>query len=98
MVCAHVWGHGVLRLLFQPLIAMSGDEVVVVKMRVRAMDAVNLGKLPRAQRFMLIETPESFEQALAAQDFVQSGDAAAESVCSIEEGGVAVGDFDTETH
>ena len=80
----------------EPLIAMSGDEIIVVQMRVGATDAVNFIELAGAQRFVLIKAPDAFEQALAAQHFVQTGDAAAEAVRRIEEGGVAVGDFHAE--
>ena len=55
---------------------MSGDEVVVMEMRIGAIDAVNLSELVGAQRFVFIEAPDTFEQALAAQDFMQTGDAA----------------------
>ena len=44
-----------------------------------------------------IEAPDSFEEALVAQDFVKSGDAAREIVGSVEEGSVGVCDFDTFT-
>ena len=95
-MCFMVLGDG-LRSWFEPLIAMSGDEVVVVEMRVGAMDAINFSKLARAERFVFIEAPQAFEQALPSQDFVQTSDAAAEAVRGIKEGGVAVGDLDSET-
>ena len=41
----------------QPLIAMSGDEVVVVEMRVGAMDAIDFSKLARTERFLFIKAP-----------------------------------------
>ena len=75
---------------------MSGDEVVVVEMRVGAIDAVNLRELAGAERFVFIEAPEAFQQALTAQHFMQTGDAAAEAVRGIEERGVAIGDLDAE--
>jgi hypothetical protein len=76
---------------------MSGDEVVVMEMRIGAIDAVNLSELVGAQRFVFIEAPDTFEQALAAQDFMQTGDAASVAVRGIEEGGVAIGDFDAKS-
>lgn len=80
----------------QPLIAVLRDEIVVVQMRTGRVNAVDLLKLARTERFVLVEAPDAFEQALAAQDFVQTGDAAAETVRRVEERRVAVGDLDAE--
>ena len=76
---------------------MSGDEVVVVEMRIGAIDAVNLSELAWAKRFVLIKAPDALQDTLAAQHFVQTGDATSEAVGSIEEGGIAIGDFGAET-
>jgi hypothetical protein len=66
-------------------------------MRVSAVDAVDLFELAGAEGFVLVEAPDTFQKALAAQDFVQAGDAATEAVGGIEEDGVGVGDFNAET-
>ena len=42
---------------------------------------------------MRIETPASFEQSLAPQDFVNAGNASVKLVGGIEDGGVGVGDL-----
>ena len=76
---------------------MSRDEFVIVEMRIITIDAVNLSELAGTQRFVLIKAPKSFEQALATKHFMQSCNTAAEAICGIEKGGVAVGHFDTQT-
>lgn len=75
---------------------MLRNKRVVVEMRIGTMHAVDFFKLAAAEGFVLVEAPEAFEQALAAEDFMQAGDAAAEGVRGVEEGSVAVGDFDAE--
>ena len=80
----------------QPFIEMLGDEIIIAEVRVGGAHAINLRKLAGAERFVFIEAPDAFEKALAAEDFVQAGDAACKAVRSVEEGGVAVGDFDAE--
>src|SRR5690606_2671462 len=39
-----------------------------------------------------VEAPDAFEQTLATQDFMATGNAAVEIVCHVEERAVAVGD------
>ena len=73
---------------------MLRHKGIIVEMRIGGMDAVDLCALAGAEGFVFVEAPEAFEQALAVQDFVQSGDAAGETIRGIKEGGVAVGDFD----
>lgn len=80
----------------QPLVAMLRDEIVVVQMRIGGMHAVDLLKLARTERFFGVEAPQAFEQALTAQDFMQTSDAAVETVRRVEEGGVAIGHLDAE--
>ena len=76
---------------------MRIDENVIAQMRIGAADAVDFFELAGAEGFVLVEAPETFEQALTAEDFMQTGDAAAEDVRGVEEGRVAVGDLDAET-
>ena len=80
----------------QPSIAMLSDELVIVQMRIDSIHPINLCELSWAERFVLVEAAEAIEQTLAAQHFIQPGDAATEAVRSIEEGGIAIGDFDAE--
>lgn len=76
---------------------MLGDKIVIIEMGVGGADTIDLLKLTGTERFMLVEAPQTFEQALAAQDLVKTGDAAAEGVRSVEEGGVAVRDLVRKT-
>ena len=78
----------------QPLVEVFANEVVVVQMRIGAIDAVDLFRLARAERFVGIEAPDAFEESLAAENFVEAGDAARKMIGGVEKGGVGVGDFD----
>lgn len=69
---------------------MGPHEVVVDQVRVGLVDAVDFFALAGAESFGWIETPNTSEEALAAQDFVNTGDAAGEAVRSVEDGGVRV--------
>src|SRR5258705_13343004 len=73
---------------------MARDEGVVVELGIGAINAIDFGSLAGAQGFARIEAPDSFKQSLAAQDLMQAGDAAGETVSGVEEGGVGVGDGD----
>src|SRR4051794_32452796 len=82
-----------LQLTGQPSVAMLGDEGVVVEMGIGMIHTVDLGELAGAEGFVWVQAPDAFEQALSAQNFMQSGDAAFEAIGSIEEGSVGVGNF-----
>jgi len=71
------------------------DEVVVVEMRIRGMDAGDFVALAWAERLVGIEAPNTFEQALAAKNLVQARDAAGEIIGCVEQGCVGIRDFDT---
>ena len=49
-----------------------------------------------AERLVFVEAPESFQQALAAQHFMEAGDATPVAIRGIEEGGIAIGDLCAE--
>ena len=70
------------------------DEGVVVEVRVGGVDAGNFFGLAGAERFVGIEAPDAFEESLAAENFVEAGDAARKMIGGVEKGGVGVGDFD----
>ena len=74
----------------QPFIPMLGDEGVVVEVRVGVVDAVDFGELAGAEGFLGIQAPDAFEQPLAAENFVEAGDASGEGICCVEECGVGV--------
>ncbi len=80
----------------EPGVEVLGDEGVVVKMRVGAVDAIDVGELAGAEGLVLVKAPESGEETLTAEDFMQARNAAAEGMGGVEEGGVAVGDLDGE--
>ena len=73
---------------------MLVDEGVVVEVRVGGVDAGNFFGLAGAERFVGIEAPDAFEESLAAENFVEAGDAARKMIGGVEKGGVGVGDFD----
>jgi len=72
------------------------NEIVILQMWVGAANAIELITLSGAELLVWIETPDSFEQALSAQDFMNASDAAGESIRDIENRGVCVSDFDGE--
>src|SRR5690349_9876163 len=74
---------------------MCGDEVVVVQMWVTSMNPVDLFTLAGAERFVWVQTPNPFEQTLTMQHFVQTGDATGVAIGGVEEGSVAIGNFNS---
>ena len=74
----------------QPLVAMFGHEAVVGQVWVTVANAVDFGGLPRTERFLWIETPNTFQQPLAAEHFQDSGKAAGERVSRIEHDGIRI--------
>src|SRR5262249_40929579 len=79
----------------EPVGEAFADEGVIVQLRIAGVDAGNFFALAEAEGFVRVETPDSFEKALAAQDFVKTGNAAGEMIGGVEEGGVGIGDFET---
>ena len=69
---------------------MFFNEFIVVEMRIGAADAVDLSCLTCGERFSGVEASYALEQSLAAQYFVNPGNAARKIICGIEERGVAV--------
>ena len=59
-------------------------------MRIARERPVDRLHLARAEILFRIQAPAAGEQALAAQDFVNAGDAAGEAVRGVEQGGVQV--------
>ena len=74
---------------------MFADEGVVVEMGIGGVDAIDFFELAGAEGFVRIEAPDTFEKALAAENFVQPGDASGKTVGGVKESGVGVGDLDT---
>ncbi len=67
------------------------DEAIVVEVRVGGVDAGDFFGLAGAEGFVGIETPNSFKEALAAENFMEAGDAAAKMVGCVQKGRVGVG-------
>ena len=74
---------------------MVANEFVVIKIRVRCIDTRDFFVLARAKRFLWVKAPNSFEQALTAQNLVESGDAAGKFICGVKKGSVRIGDLPT---
>jgi len=60
------------------------DEGVVVEVRVGGVNAGDFFGLAGAERFVGIEAPDAFEEALAAEDFVEAGDAPGKMIGGVE--------------
>ena len=71
----------------------SLDELVVVQVRVRGEDAVDLCLLSGRQVFGRVEAPAPRHQPLPAEDLVDAGDAASELVRDVEQRRVGVGEL-----
>src|SRR2546423_7822361 len=69
------------------------DKVVVGEMRIETADAIDFFELAWREIFARVEAPAAFKKALAAQNFVNSGNTAGELMCGIKERGVRVGDL-----
>jgi hypothetical protein len=78
-------------IVVQPPIKVIRDERIIGKIGMLATDAIDLRRLTRAQPFVGIEAPDSFQQALAAKDLVAASDAPSEVVHCIEKRTVAIG-------
>ena len=65
-------------------------EFVIVEMRIKLVDSVDLFTLSGGESFVGIETPDTLHNALTSEDLMNTCDAALESVCGIKECCVAV--------
>ncbi len=75
----------------QPRIPVLRDKRVIIQFRIRAIDAIDFCKLPRPERLIRIDdAPDSFEQPLSAQNFVQSSDASIECIRSVEKRSIRI--------
>ena len=72
---------------------MRGDKIVVVEMRIAAINTVDFAALPGGEAFVRIETGDPLKESLPAQDFVDARDAAGKLVRRIKEGGIAIRDL-----
>src|SRR5690242_18236394 len=82
----------------QPALQIGANKIIIVEVRIGGADAVDLLALSGPQRLLRVETPDTFEQSLPAQDLVAAGDHAVETVGRVEDCRVAVGDLRIERH
>jgi hypothetical protein len=75
---------------------MLCHEVIVVEMTISLINSINLVRLPRTEPFVFIETPDTLQQTLATQHFVNAGDATVKTIGRIEERSIAVSDFHSQ--
>ena len=76
---------------------MFRNEIVIAQMRIGIRYPGEFFGLSRRERFIFIETPDSFQQSLTPKDFVQACNAAFVIILGVEEGSVGVGDFYCES-
>jgi len=69
---------------------MLTHKVVVGEMRVGIADTVDLCALPRRKTLVFIKAPDTLQNPLPAQHFVNTGDAAGKSMRRVKECGVGI--------
>jgi len=72
------------------------DKVVILQMRVRVADAINFLALTRTELLIRIEAPDSFEQSMPLQDFVDTWDTAGVTIGGVENRGIGIGQLDSK--
>jgi hypothetical protein len=77
----------------QPGIPPFSHKIVVVQMWIGLVDPVNFFPLARAECFAGIQAPNTFEQTLPSQNFMQTRDTACELIGHVKERRVAIGHF-----
>jgi hypothetical protein len=85
--------HGEARSRHQPLVTPLADKVIIVQMWIGRVDPFNFRTLTAAECLVRIQAPNSFQQSLPPQDFVQASDTSGKLVGGVEEGRVAIRDF-----
>lgn len=80
-------------LRLEPDVPSFAHIVIIIQMRIGLIYAVNLFTLTRAESFIGVEAPDTFQQALSAQDFMQPGDTAGETIRRVEKRGVTISHF-----
>ena len=65
-------------------------EWIIGQVWVGLRNASDFVSLAGAELFIFVEAPDALQQALAAEDFVDAGDAAAEVVFGVEDRGIHV--------
>ncbi len=75
---------------------MFRHELIVVEMTISLINSIYLARLAGTEPFGFIETPDSLQQTLAPQHFVNAGDATVKTIGRVEERGIAVRDFNPQ--
>jgi len=81
------------KLLREPLIQTLTNKLIVVQVWIGRIHAVDLVFLPRAEILAGVEAPDSFQQSLPSQHFVEAGDATGEVIRRVKESRISIGDF-----
>src|ERR1051326_8994238 len=75
---------------------MCLDEVIISQMRIAATNPGDFFSLAAAQGFVSVQTPNSLQQTLTAQDLVNSWDAARKAMSRVKDGCVSVGQLNVQ--
>src|ERR1700719_539411 len=77
----------------KPFIKVLLYKCVILQMRVRLANTIDFRTLPRRKFFVGIKTPTPFEQALAPQNLMNTGNASSKIVNRIEDSCIRVCDL-----
>ena len=77
----------------EPLVQMRANERIVRKMRVRAADAIDFGRLAGAEALVRAQAPRAPHEPLPTQHLLNSRDASGEAIRRVEERRVGIGDL-----
>ena len=69
---------------------MFSYKLVVIQKRVRGVDSIDLVQLPLGEDLGWLETPATGKQTLSAQHFIDTGNATAKLMFSVEDGGIGI--------
>src|ERR1700741_2883807 len=75
----------------QPCVSSFANKLVVIQFRIGPIYPVNLLFLSGTESFLRIQAPNTLEQALSPQYFMQTGDAPREVVTCIKKRRIAIG-------
>jgi hypothetical protein len=68
------------------LINPLADKFIIIQVGIGGIHAIYFLQLSRAESFLRIQAPDSLQQSLPAQNFMQSCDTSKEIVGHVEEG------------
>ena len=82
----------------QPFIPVSDDKIIIVEMRVCAIDAVDLFTQARTECLFWVKTPHPLKQALSSQNLVEAGNAPGEMMRRVEKSRIGIRDLHRPAH